>query len=86
MTENMAKPCACHDPIIVISWRHDIGRGMTPPMKRADGSSVIISANASRSSRRGGRRIRRGVSICNESMSIGLFRRPQLPGGMFTLM
>ena len=38
-------------------------RGTAPPMNFAVVSSLIISAHASRSSRRGGRRIKRDVSI-----------------------
>ena len=51
MTENIPKPCACHEPIIVINARHVTARGITPPMNLAVGSSIIISAHGSRSAR-----------------------------------
>ena len=63
ITENIANPWTCHEPIIVISCRQQVARGMTPPMKRAVGSSCIIAVHGSRSSRRGGRRSSRGVSM-----------------------
>jgi len=62
MTENMAYPFACHEPIAVMIDRQVSVRGIVPPMNRAASGSAIIAAHASRSSRRGGRRMRRDVS------------------------
>jgi len=61
-TENIANPSACQAPIIIMTNRHVVARGMTPPMKRAASASAIMSAQGSRSSARGNRSSRRGVS------------------------
>src|SRR5580765_3499239 len=63
ITENMLKPCIVHAPAIVRKPRHAAARGCAPPMKRADSSSAMNAAQASKSSRAIGRRIRRGVSM-----------------------
>ena len=88
MTENIANPAACHAPIIVISARQHMARGITPPMNRAVGSSSIISLQASRSSTRGGRRMSRDVSSLRsskEGMVVGfghmLLREPFADNG-----
>src|SRR5215510_4181185 len=68
MYENMEKPFSDQAPVIAAHCRQAAALGCRPPRKCAVRSSAMNSANASKSSRVGGRRIRRGVSSVGPSM------------------
>ncbi len=68
ITENMAKPNIAQAPATLVKPRQEAERGCGPPMKREPSASCIIADQGSKSSRRGGRRIKRSVSRVGPSM------------------